>query len=54
LRDTLNQASATIIEGPVERMGGRHGGRAKATSVYIRDPDSNLLEFMIYPDSNPL
>ena len=48
LRDMLNQAGATIIEGPVERIGGRHGGRAKGTSIYLRDPDSNLLEFIVY------
>ena len=33
------------IEGPVAREGGR---RAAASSVYVRDPDGNLLEFMIY------
>ena len=32
-------------EGPVAREGGR---RADASSVYTRDPDGNLLEFMIY------
>jgi catechol 2,3-dioxygenase-like lactoylglutathione lyase family enzyme len=30
----------------VAREGGR---RADASSVYVRDPDGNLLEFMIYP-----
>ena len=48
LKALLNQAGAKIIEGPVERIGGRDHGRAKATSFYFRDPDSNLLEFMIY------
>ena len=48
----LDQAGAEIIEGPVERMGGRNNGRAKGTSLYMRDPDSNLLEFMIYPDAS--
>ena len=41
----LDAAGAAIIEGPVAREGGR---RAAATSVYVRDPDGNLLEFMIY------
>ena len=41
----LDEAGATIIEGPVARQGGR---RADASSVYVRDPDENLLEFMIY------
>jgi catechol 2,3-dioxygenase-like lactoylglutathione lyase family enzyme len=38
-------AGIEIEEGPVARRGGR---RADATSVYVRDPDGNLLEFMIY------
>lgn len=42
----LDQAGAEIEEGPVERQGGR---QALASSVYVRDPDGNLLEFMIYP-----
>jgi catechol 2,3-dioxygenase-like lactoylglutathione lyase family enzyme len=42
----LEQAGAEIEEGPVERQGGR---QALASSVYVRDPDGNLLEFMIYP-----
>ena len=50
LHSLLGQANAKIIDGPIERQGGREGGRAKGTSVYVRDPDSNLLEFMIYPD----
>ena len=46
----LDQLKADIEEGPVERVGGRNGGRDSGTSVYIRDPDENLLEFMVYPD----
>jgi len=49
LQALLARAGAKIIEGPVERMGGRSGGEAKGTSFYLRDPDSNLLEFIIYP-----
>ena len=41
----LNRAGAKVIEGPVGRQGGR---KKSATSVYVRDPDGNLLEFMIY------
>ena len=41
----LLAAEVTIEEGPVAREGGR---RAPATSVYVRDPDGNLLEFMSY------
>ena len=46
LKSMLDRAGAKIIEGPVPRQGGR---RASASSVYVRDPDGNLLEFMIYP-----
>jgi catechol 2,3-dioxygenase-like lactoylglutathione lyase family enzyme len=45
LHARLRDAGAEIIEGPVEREGGR---RKAASSVYVRDPDENLLEFMIY------
>ena len=45
LKAMLNRAGAKIIEGPVARQGGR---KAPASSVYVRDPDGNLLEFMIY------
>ena len=45
LKAMLDRANAKIIEGPVARQGGR---RAAASSVYVRDPDGNLLEFMIY------
>jgi catechol 2,3-dioxygenase-like lactoylglutathione lyase family enzyme len=45
LKGMLDRAGAKIIEGPVARQGGR---RASASSVYVRNPDGNLLEFMIY------
>ena len=45
LHALLGEVGAEIEEGPVLRDGGR---RAAASSVYVRDPDGNLLEFMIY------
>ena len=45
LKGMLDRAGAKIEEGPVARQGGRRKG---ASSVYVRDPDGNLLEFMIY------
>jgi catechol 2,3-dioxygenase-like lactoylglutathione lyase family enzyme len=45
LRSLLEQVGARIEEGPVERRGGR---RVVASSIYVRDPDGNLLEFMRY------
>ena len=47
LCSVLNEAGVAIEEGPVERVGGRGGG-TNGTSVYVRDPDRNLLEFIIY------
>jgi catechol 2,3-dioxygenase-like lactoylglutathione lyase family enzyme len=45
LKAMLDRGGAKIIEGPVARLGGR---QKAASSVYVRDPDGNLLEFMIY------
>jgi catechol 2,3-dioxygenase-like lactoylglutathione lyase family enzyme len=48
LQRMLRDAGAQIEEGPAERVGGRNAGRAKGISVYTRDPDRNLLEFIVY------
>ena len=48
LKEKLHQAGAVIEEGPVERIGGRNAGHAKGVSIYTRDPDNNLLEFIVY------
>jgi catechol 2,3-dioxygenase-like lactoylglutathione lyase family enzyme len=45
LRSTLETMGAKLEVGPVARAGGR---RTNGSSVYVRDPDGNLLEFMIY------
>ena len=44
----LRSLEISTVEGPVERKGGREFGGITGTSVYIRDPDNNLLEFMVY------
>ena len=44
----LARVGAEIIEGPAPRVGGRALGTAEGTSRYIRDPDGNLLEFIVY------
>ena len=49
LQERLDGAGAETIEGPVERDGGR---RVRGSSVYVRDPDGNLLEFMIYEEEH--
>lgn len=46
LRAMLDRAGAKVVEGPVERQGGR---KMAGSSTYVRDPDGNLLEFIIYP-----
>jgi catechol 2,3-dioxygenase-like lactoylglutathione lyase family enzyme len=45
LKAMLDKAGAKVITGPVSRQGGR---QKTGSSVYIRDPDENLLEFIIY------
>jgi catechol 2,3-dioxygenase-like lactoylglutathione lyase family enzyme len=45
LHARLEDAGADVEEGPVAREGAR---KRDASSVYVRDPDGNLLEFMIY------
>jgi catechol 2,3-dioxygenase-like lactoylglutathione lyase family enzyme len=46
--DMLDRAEVKPIEGPSPRTGGRGTGTVLSKSVYIRDPDGNLLEFMVY------
>lgn len=51
----LKKAGIAPTEGPVPRKGGGRGeGRLPSTSVYVTDPDGNLLEFMVYGTSVPL
>ena len=45
LKAMLDRGGAKIVEGPANRPGGR---RKVGSSVYVRDPDGNLLEFIIY------
>ncbi len=45
----LSELEIEILTGPVVRKGGHLGGTATGQSIYIRDPDQNLLEFIIYP-----
>ena len=45
LKTMLERANAKVEVGPADRPGGR---QKTGSSVYVRDPDGNLLEFMIY------
>ena len=40
----LDRCGVNIIEGPVERT----GAMGPMTSIYIRDPDQNLIEIAVY------
>lgn len=42
----LREAGVAIVEGPVAKT----GALGEMTSVYIRDPDDNLVEIAHYPD----
>jgi catechol 2,3-dioxygenase-like lactoylglutathione lyase family enzyme len=42
------QRTGAAIETEGQRDGGREGGDAVGQSIYIRDPDANLLEFIRY------
>jgi catechol 2,3-dioxygenase-like lactoylglutathione lyase family enzyme len=48
LKAMLSRAEVEVIEGPVMRVGGKSLGLGRGTSIYIRDPDNNLLEFIVY------
>tara|TARA_B100000029_G_scaffold153238_1_gene148375 strand:+ start:3134 stop:3493 length:360 start_codon:yes stop_codon:yes gene_type:complete len=48
LLSTINAAGAEVELGPVPRVGGMNGGSTEGTSIYTRDPDNNLIEFIIY------
>jgi catechol 2,3-dioxygenase-like lactoylglutathione lyase family enzyme len=41
----LTEAGVAIEEGPVDRT----GARGPMRSVYLRDPDANLVELAVYP-----
>jgi catechol 2,3-dioxygenase-like lactoylglutathione lyase family enzyme len=47
LKAMLDRIGAKVETGPVNRQGGR---QVTGSSTYIRDPDQNLLEFIVYPD----
>jgi catechol 2,3-dioxygenase-like lactoylglutathione lyase family enzyme len=47
--DHIRSCGIQIIEGPV----GRTGAVGPIDSIYLRDPDGNLIEISNYPDRTP-
>jgi catechol 2,3-dioxygenase-like lactoylglutathione lyase family enzyme len=45
LKAMIERLGVPVVEGPVDRSGGR---RKTGSSTYVRDPDGNLLEFIVY------
>src|SRR5262245_33809737 len=43
---SLTRRLSLSIEGPVWRLGGRCASTEHGVSVYVRDPDGNLVEFI--------
>ena len=48
LNAMLADAGVEVIRGPGSRKGARSRGSLPAVSMYARDPDHNLLEWMVY------
>ena len=48
LAQILEAAGAAVELGPVQRTGCMNEGSTVGTSIYTRDADNNLLEFIIY------
>lgn len=46
----LEANGVEVVKGPVDRVGGRAGGTGAGVSVYARDPDANLIEFLSYDE----
>ena len=49
--EMIRAAGAAVEFGPVDQRGGARAGQLMGTSVYTRDPDGNLLEFMTYTEA---
>jgi catechol 2,3-dioxygenase-like lactoylglutathione lyase family enzyme len=47
----LADAGVEVISGPAARAGARGRGTIPSLSLYARDPDENLLEWMVYQES---
>ncbi len=48
LLETLEDNKISVIAGPMKNQGGKNQGTEIGKSIYVRDPDKNLLEFIVY------
>ena len=48
IEEELRIQGLNVVSCPVER----HGRRGTMTSIYLRDPDKNLVELALYPRSS--
>ena len=48
-QQVIDSGRFTVLEGPV----GRFGARGDAQSIYVRDPDGNVVELRWYPQDLP-
>ncbi len=44
----IASAGGELVRGPIPMRGGADGGNGRGTSVYTRDPEQNLVEFIVY------
>lgn len=44
-QEVIDAGTLTVLEGPV----GRYGARGDAQSIYVQDPDDNMIELRWYP-----
>lgn len=52
LLSRLRERAIPVVLGPIARVGGRNRGSALGISVYVRDPDGNLIELISYNSSD--
>lgn len=48
IEEELRTQGLNVVSAPVER----HGRKGSMTSIYLRDPDRNLVELALYPRSS--
>jgi catechol 2,3-dioxygenase-like lactoylglutathione lyase family enzyme len=47
--EVIESGAFDVLDGPVSRF----GARGRATAIYVRDPDGNIIELRWYPQDAP-